>query len=119
MGEPQEDDIALLPRPPPEGVLVCRGLLRLLDGEEQQLEVPGLDVEEADNDLFAPDLAEGVEDLADGKLDGDQQLGAGRERLAAVARLQVLEERLGEEGNPLGQIRIQQLGKFLEGVQKL
>lgn len=37
----------------------------------------GLDVEKADNDLFAADLGEGVDDFGDGEVQGFQELGAG------------------------------------------
>jgi hypothetical protein len=33
-----------------------------------------------------------------------------------MASLEVLEKRLSKEGNPLGQVGIQQLRKFLEGI---
>lgn len=36
-----------------------------------------LDVEEADNDLFAADLGECVYDFGDGEVQGLQELGAG------------------------------------------
>jgi hypothetical protein len=41
-------------------------LLSLLECRQEKFEIFGLDIEKANNDLFAADLAEGVQDLANG-----------------------------------------------------
>lgn len=114
MRQPQENNVSLLPRPHGQGlgaIGYCKVLLSLLDGAEEELQVLGLDIEEVDNDLFATNLAKGVEELADGVLYRNEVLGGGGAAraprlLATTPRQPVLEVGGREERYPLWQVRI-------------
>jgi hypothetical protein len=45
--------------------------------------------------------------------------GRGGWRLAAAAGELVLEVGVAEEGEPAGEVRVEELGEFLEGVEEL
>ena len=92
-----------------------------LHGRQQQLEVPGFRIQKADYDLFSSDLAESIEDLADGVVGRNKETGrvAGLGLFRSAPRLGIFQVEMCQIRDPFGELGIQELWKLLEQVQHL
>ena len=88
----------------------------LLDGREEQFEVLRLGAEESDYDLLPPDLAECIEQLAYGAGERCEELGR-RARLLRGWRLEEGQECVCQDWYELVEVRVEELGQFLERLE--